>query len=114
MTAPPRTDERLDRPATSDSTARALVAAIPDPIFRIGTDGVYRGFKVDSEDDLLTPPDQVIGRSVHERLPEEIADAVLAAGRRAVELQEPQHIEYTLRMRGEVRSYEGRAVASAP
>ena len=59
MTAP--TDERLDRPATSDSTARALVAAIPDPIFRIGIDGVYRGFKVDSERDLLTPPDQVIG-----------------------------------------------------
>ena len=49
MTAPP-TDGGLDRPATSDTTARALVAAIPDPIFRIGTDGIYRGFKVDSEE----------------------------------------------------------------
>jgi PAS domain S-box-containing protein len=68
VTSPPR-DERLDRPATSDSTARALVAAIPDPIFRIGVDGTYRGFKVDSEEDLLTPPDEVIGYSVHERLP---------------------------------------------
>ena len=75
MTAPPR-DERLDRPATSDSTARALVAAIPDPIFRIGVDGTYRGFKVDSEEDLLTPPDEVIGYSVHERLPVGVADAV--------------------------------------
>ena len=112
MTAP--TDERLDRPATSDSTARALVAAIPDPIFRIGIDGVYRGFKVDSERDLLTPPDQVIGWTVHQRLPPDIADAVLSAGRRAVEEQEPQHIEYTLDVRGEVRDYEGRVVASAP
>ena len=112
MTAP--TDERLDRPATSDSTARALVAAIPDPIFRIGIDGVYRGFKVDSERDLLTPPDQVIGLTVHQRLPLDIADAVLSAGRRAVEEQEPQHIEYTLDVRGEVRDYEGRVVASAP
>ena len=60
VTAPSRDD--LDRPATSDSTARALVAAIPDPIFRIGTDGRYRGFKVDSERDLVTPPDEVIGR----------------------------------------------------
>jgi PAS domain S-box-containing protein len=113
VTAPPR-DERLDRPATSDSTARALVAAIPDPIFRIGVDGTYRGFKVDSEEDLLTPPDEVIGYSVHERLPVGVADAVLAAGRRAVSEQEPQHIEYTLEVRGETRDYEGRVVACGP
>ena len=78
MTAPPR-NPHLDRPATSDTTARALVAAIPDPIFRIGTDGVYRGFKVDSEADLLTSPDDVLGRSIYERLPQDVADAVLAA-----------------------------------
>jgi PAS domain S-box-containing protein len=113
VNAPP-TDERLDRPATSDSTARALVAAIPDPIFRIGVDGVYRGFKVDSEEDLLTPPDEVIGYSVHDRLPVGVAEAVLAAGRRAVEEQEPQHIEYSLDVHGAVHDYEGRVVACGP
>jgi PAS domain S-box-containing protein len=110
----PQTDERLDRPATSDTTARALVAAIPDPIFRIGVDGVYRGFKVDREEDLLTAPDEVIGYSVHERLPVQIADSVLAAGRRAVEEQEPQHIEYSLHIHGAVHDYEGRVVACGP
>jgi len=110
----PRTDETLDQPATNDSTARALVAAIPDPIFRIGTDGVYRGFKVDSEEDLLTPADEVIGRSVHERLPPHVADAVLAAGRRAVAEQEVQRIEYSMAVRDEERDYEGRAVACGP
>jgi PAS domain S-box-containing protein len=94
--------------------ARALVAAIPDPIFRIGVDGIYRGFKVDSERDLLTPPDQVIGRSVHERLPEEVATAVLAAGRRAVEEGVLQHIEYSLDVEGAQHDYEGRVVASGP
>jgi PAS domain S-box-containing protein len=113
MTAPPR-NPHLDRPATSDSTARALVAAIPDPIFRIGTDGVYRGFKVDSERDLTTPPDQVIGRTVHERLPPHIAEAVLTAGRTAVAVGEIQHIEYTLDVQGEQRVYEGRLVACGP
>ena len=113
MTAPPR-NPHLDRPATSDTTARALVAAIPDPIFRIGTDGVYRGFKVDSERDLLTSPDDVIGRTVHERLPADIADAVLAAGRRAVAEGELQHIEYSLEVGDEVRDYEGRLVACGP
>jgi PAS domain S-box-containing protein len=113
VTGPPR-NPHLDRPATSDSTARALVAAIPDPIFRIGTDGVYRGFKVDSERDLLTPADEVIGRTVHERLPPDIADAVLAAGRKAVEEGEIQHIEYTLDVQGEQRDYEGRLVVCGP
>ncbi len=111
--APP-TDESLDRPATSESTARALVAAIPDPIFRIGTDGVYRGFKVDSARDLLTSPDEVIGRTVHERLPPGIADMVLSAGRKAVEDAALQNIEYSLDVQGETRDYEGRLVACGP
>ena len=113
MTGPPR-NEHLDRPATSDSTARALVAAIPDPIFRIGTDGVYRGFKVDSERDLLTSADNVIGHTVHERLPADIAEMVLAAGRKAVAEGELQHIEYSLDVEGESREYEGRLVACGP
>ena len=105
------TDQGLDRPHTSDATARALVAAIPDPIFRIGLDGRYRGFKVDSERDLATPPDQVIGRSVHERLAPAVAEAILSAGRRAVAEGEPQHVEYSLEVDGERRDYEGRVVA---
>jgi PAS domain S-box-containing protein len=92
--------------------ARALVAAIPDPIFRIGVDGIYRGFKVDSERDLMTSPDDVIGRSVHQRLPADVADAVLSAGRRAVAEGQLQHIEYSLDVGGEIRDYEGRVVAS--
>ena len=105
------TDTRLDRSATNEATARALVAAIPDPIFRIGLDGVYRGFKVDSELDLVTPPDEVIGRTVHERLPAGIADEILTAGRRAVSEGVLQRFEYSLEIRGEVRDYECRAVA---
>ncbi len=113
MTGPPR-NAHLDRPETSDSTARALVAAIPDPIFRIGIDGVYRGFKVDSERDLLTSPDEVIGRTVHDRLPPDVAEAVLAAGRKAVSEGELQQIEYTLEVGGDTRDYEGRMVACGP
>ena len=107
-------DQGLDRPATNDATAQALVRAIPDPIFRIGVDGVYRGFKVDNERDLLTPADQVIGHSVHERLPPHIAEGVLAAGRRAVEEGVLQRVEYSLEIHGELRDYEGRVVACGP
>ena len=107
-------DQGLDRPATNDATAQALVRAIPDPIFRIGVDGIYRGFKVDNERDLLTPADQVIGHSVHERLPPHIAEGVLAAGLRAVEDGVLQRVEYSLEIHGELRDYEGRVVACGP
>jgi PAS domain S-box-containing protein len=113
VTAQP-TDRGLDHSATSEATARALVAAIPDPIFRIGVDGRYRGFKVDAEVDLLTPADDVIGRTVHERLPEHIAEGVLSAGRRAVEEGVLQRVEYSLEIHGELRDYEGRIVACGP
>ncbi len=108
---PPQSDRGLDLPPTNDATARALVAAIPDPIFRIGTDGRYRGFKVDSERDLVTPPGQVIGHTLHERLPVAVADEILALGRRAVERDEPQQVEYSLEVDGEPHWYEGRVVA---
>lgn len=108
------THHGLDRSASNEATARALVSAIPDPIFRIGTDGVYRGFKVDEEVDLLTSADEVIGRTVHQRLPSHIADGVLAAGRRAVEEGILQRVEYSLDIRGELRDYEGRVVACGP
>ena len=103
---------RLDQPPTSDLKARALIAAIPDPIFRIGTDGVYRGFKVDSEEDLATSPDEIVGHSMYARLPPEVADLVLEAGRKAVAESSLQQIEYTLELRGETHEYEGRVVAS--
>jgi PAS domain S-box-containing protein len=108
----PALDPRLDQPPTNDAKARALIHAIPDPIFRIGVDGVYRGFKVDSEDELLTPPEQVIGRSIHERLPAEIAELVMDAGRRAVERGELQSIRYTIDLHGDPHEYEGRVAAS--
>ena len=63
----------------------------------------------------MTPPEEVIGRSVHERLP--------AARRRGDSRRRPARrrpsrrcssIEYTMSLRGEERDYEGRIVACGP
>ena len=62
----------------------------------------------------MTPADEVIGRSVHERLPPHVAEAILEAGRRAVAEQEVQRIEYSMELRAEERDYEGRVVACGP
>jgi hypothetical protein len=38
-------------------------------VFRIGTDGVYRGFKARVIGDLAAPPDAIVGCTVHDLLP---------------------------------------------
>jgi signal transduction histidine kinase len=83
---------------------------MPDLMFRIARDGTYRGYNAPNERDLLS--EMVVGRNVHERLPQELADRVLAAGQAAVDRGTPQMIEYALDFTGETRNYEARFAAS--
>jgi signal transduction histidine kinase len=89
---------------------RAVLQAMPDLMFRIARDGTYRGYNAPDERDLLS--EVVVGRKVHERLPQELADRVLAAGQAAVDRGTPQMIEYDLDFTGETRNYEARFAAS--
>lgn len=89
---------------------RAVLQAMPDLMFRIGRDGTYRSFNAPHTRDLLS--EDVIGRRVQERLPQELADRVLAAGQAAVDRGTPQMIEYELEFPGEIRNYEARFAAS--
>jgi len=89
---------------------RAVLQAMPDLMFRIARDGTYRGFNAPSARDLLT--EEVVGRTVHERLPHELAERVLAAGQAAVDRGTPQMIEYELPFPDGARNYEARFAAS--
>jgi signal transduction histidine kinase len=89
---------------------RAVLQAMPDLMFRISRDGTYRGYNAPDPRDLLSAA--VVGRTVHERLPAELAGRVLAAGQAAVDRGTPQMIEYALDFGGETRHYEARFAAS--
>jgi len=89
---------------------RAVLQAMPDLMFRITRDGTYRGYNAPDSRNLLS--EEVVGRTVHERLPRELAERVLAAGQAAVDRGVPQMIEYDLDFTGETRNYEARFAAS--
>ena len=89
---------------------RAVLQAMPDLMFRIARDGTYRGFNAPDPSDLLEP--DVVGKSVRDRLPPEMAQRVLAAGQAAVDRGTTQMIEYELDFDGETRHYEARFAAS--
>src|SRR5204862_1988961 len=88
---------------------RALLDALPDMMFRINRDGVYVDYHVHDERELISP--EVVGRTVHERLPPRLADLALAATRRALDEGGIQSYEYDLPVDGEPHYYEARVVA---
>ena len=89
---------------------RALLQAIPDLMFRISRDGTYLAYNAPSERDLFVK--DVVGLSVWDRLPRNLAHRVLEAGRATLDGDEPQVIEYALDFDDETRHYEGRFAAS--
>jgi PAS domain S-box-containing protein len=103
-------DQSLHALRVSEQRTRALLDAIPDLMFRISRDGTYLDYKTENEGDLLSP--EVIGRSVWDRLPPELAAQVMGAAERALSGGGLQTIEYALEIEGEQRQYEGRVVAS--
>jgi signal transduction histidine kinase len=89
---------------------RGLLRAMPDLMFRISRDGRYLAYNAPDDRDLVIH--EVVGLTLWDRLPRELADRVIEAGRAALERREQPVIEYTLDFDGERREYEGRFAAS--
>jgi signal transduction histidine kinase len=90
---------------------RALLNAMPDLMFRISRDGRYLGYKAPRDRDLFHP--EVVGLTLWDRLPKDLADRIMAAAERAFSEREPQTLEYDLAFSAEaVRNFEGRVAAA--
>jgi PAS domain S-box-containing protein len=87
----------------------ALLQAMPDLMFRISDEGTYLSYNAPNPHDLVE--DEVVGKTLWERLPRDLADRVLTAGRAAL-AGEPSVIEYALDFENGPRHYEGRFAAS--
>src|SRR5581483_639007 len=103
-------DRGLEALRRSEARSRALLDAIPDLMFRIARDGTYLEAKGHRES-LVRPAEELIGRTVNELLPPDVAQRFIHA------LVQPpdvgvQSIEYALTIDGEQRHFEGRLVPS--
>jgi signal transduction histidine kinase len=87
----------------------ALLQAMPDLMFRIAADGTYLSYNAPNPRDLIEH--DVVGKTLWDRLPKDLADRVLAAGRVAL-AGVPGVIEYALDFEEGPRYYEGRFAAS--
>jgi PAS domain S-box-containing protein len=103
-------DQNLFALQTSERRSRALLEALPDKMFRISGDGII----LDVQENVSMPTaGAVVGSSVYEGpVPREVADSVMARGRRALETGELETYEWSVDFDGDPRHAEGRFIPS--
>jgi PAS domain S-box-containing protein len=106
--------EAEDALRVSEATNRALLAAIPDMMFRLTRDGVYLDVKADRYGNWALPAESIIGKHIREVLPEDVADEALRCVERTLQTGQMQIFEYALQADGTMRHFEARNVVSGP
>ena len=104
-----RVEEALQK---SEHRSAMLLQAIPDMMFIISREGVYRDLRVPDESDLAIPADKIIGTNVRDSgFGKESTDAILHHIALALETKELQLFEYDLTLPKGIREYEARLLA---
>jgi PAS domain S-box-containing protein len=97
---------------TVEARNTAILRAIPDLMFVIRRDGTYVDCHARTPSLLYLPPEQLLGRTIREVLPRDLADTLMAALERTCSTGEPVVVEYELDL-GELHYFEARLVPAA-
>jgi diguanylate cyclase (GGDEF)-like protein/PAS domain S-box-containing protein len=96
----------------TQARSRALLSAIPDMIFRLDGAGRYLDFQPGQGVETMLPALEFIGKTMHQVLPEELADLASQHLKRVISSGVGQRFEYDI-VTNDVPSYfEARMVAS--
>ncbi|WP_029010321.1 PAS domain-containing protein [Azospirillum halopraeferens] len=106
VTARRRGEEAL---RASRARLRALIGALPDLAYIIDSDGLYREvLATGAAGDPADPAEPMVGRTLDEVLPADVAARILAVIRRTLDTGRPQVVEYCLNHGDGGLWYEGR------
>jgi PAS domain S-box-containing protein len=92
---------------TSEAELRGLLAAMTDVILVLDSGGRYLSIAPTNPALLYRPSDELVGKTLHEVMPEEQADVFLGHIRRALDTRRPVETEYSLRIGGEEVWFSG-------
>ncbi|HEY9664197.1 MAG TPA: PAS domain S-box protein, partial [Allocoleopsis sp.] len=97
----------------SEAKHRAVLAAIPDLMFRVGADGVYRGFVTTHRElDFLSSDIDPVGRSMVDLLPAQLAEQQFYYLQQALQTGELQVYEQTIQVGDRWQDEEVRVIKS--
>jgi len=74
----------------------ATLNALPDMLFEVDPQGVFLNFHAPDEKGLYVPPEEFIGKKIHEILPPDISDLLMQANERVQATGENTTVEYDL------------------
>ncbi|WP_019590561.1 PAS domain-containing protein [Thioalkalivibrio sp. ALE20] len=94
----------------SETHARALMRALPDSLFRMDRDGTFIECEAVSEEMLLMPPEEFLGRRLDELFPPAYAEPGTRAIREALNSGEVRDFEYDTTALGMPGPFEARVV----
>ena len=103
-----RVAERTAELTAANAMLVALLAAMPDLVFRLGRDGTFLDIYASSSDDLMVPREQAIGQSIDSLLPPALAAMLHPMIARVLDTAGPELFEYKLLVPRGVREYEAR------
>jgi len=99
----------------SEARSRAILDAIPDLMFRMDRQGTYLDINATHKENLLVlPVEQLLGRTLFDVLPLDIAQVVQQAVQRALDSQQMQFLEYSLPLPSGTHHFEARIVVNGP
>ncbi len=80
----------------SERLKSSIVEAVPDIIIRFDRNGRYIDIMSSDENALYKPKKEMVGKTLEENLPRDVARLLMGAIKRALEEKEMQTLEYTL------------------
>jgi len=89
---------------------RSVLSALPDVILVMSAKGEYRHIYTAKPDLLVDPVDNLVGQSIHTRMPEPARSQAQAVIDRTIETGEMQTLEYPLTIRGTEKWFTARVV----
>ena len=98
----------------SEAEIRAIVRAIPDPMFLVTRTGICSGYHAPEAQELVMPPERFLGRHVRELLPADSAEELLRCFETLQGSGDHTVIEYVLPLQGSNRVYEAHIVRVGP
>jgi PAS domain S-box-containing protein len=109
------TERRLIEEFLRKSVAenRAILNAIPDPLFHISGDGIFISCRAQSDDDLALPPKFFLNKKVNDVFPPDLAHLMMESIRKTLAEGTTQSLEYRIPVPlpdGDLRDYECRMV----
>ncbi len=103
-----------EQAAQSEARTRALLAGLPDQLFRIGIDGRVLDFHSGEPEDAVALPEEISGRSLWSVFPDQVARDIRRALDRALETDQPQLLEFELDVPRGRQSFEARVARVGP